>query len=273
MADAPEDAPAAETRDCKYCSRSLGCDSYVLKQWQKPGPPCCIACAAERSAAGDEAASRGEPTAALANEPTALRAQVEFYLSDKNLRRDAFYRSRIEASDGGWLPLAEILGAPRVAASGASAAELVGALEPSTSVELRIDAEVDADGGGCFVRRRGGRALPQLGGAAGGGGGGAPASKKRRAISQPFAAAAPTIAALVVDDAEAEQRRKRAARFEAAAARPPPPPPQRSFAWSGGKMSTNREEATEAFLERVSRGETAELSAEQRAAIARVADS
>ena len=58
-----------------------------------------------------------------------------------------------------------------------------------------------------------------------------------------------------------------------AAARPPPPPPQRSFAWSGGKMSTNREEATEAFLERVSRGETAELSAEQRAAIARVADS
>ena len=48
---------------------------------------------------------------------------------------------------------------------------------------------------------------------------------------------------------------------------------KRSFAWSGGKMSTNREEATEAFLERVSRGETAELSAEQRAAIARVADS
>ena len=75
------------------------------------------------------------------------------------------------------------------------------------------------------------------------------------------------------DGGEAEQRRKRAARFEAAAARPPPPPPQRSFAWSGGKMSTNREEATEAFLERVSRGETAELSAEQRAAIARVADS
>ena len=103
MADAPQDAPAAETRDCKYCSRSLGCDSYVLKQWQKPGPPCCIACAAERSAAGDEAASRGEQTAALANEPTALRAQVEFYLSDKNLRRDAFYRSRIEACDGGWL--------------------------------------------------------------------------------------------------------------------------------------------------------------------------
>ena len=83
----------------------------------------------------------------------------------------------------------------------------------------------------------------------------------------------PTIAALVVDDAEAEQRRKRAARFEAAAARPAPPPPQRSFAWSGGKISTNREQATEAFLERVSRGETAELSSEQRAAIARVADS
>ena len=261
---------AETTRDCKYCSRSLGCDSYVEKQWNKPGAPCCIACAAERSAAGDgdAAASRAEPKP-LANEPTALRAQVEFYLSDKNLRRDAFYRARIEASEGGWLPLAEILGAPRAAASGASAAELVGALAPSTSVELRIDAEIDADGGGCFVRRRGGRALPQLGG---GGGGGAPASKKRRAISQPFAATAPTIAALVVDDAEAELRRKRAARFEAAAARPAPPPPQRSFAWSGGKMTTNREEATEAFLKRVSRGETAELSSQQRAAIARVAE-
>ena len=85
-------------------------------------------------------------------------------------------------------------------------------------------------------------------------------------------AGAPTIAALVVDDAEAEQRRKRAARFEAAAARPPPAPPKRSFAWSGGKMTTNREEATEAFLKRVSRGETAELSSQQRAAIARVAE-
>ena len=37
-------------------------------------------------------------------------------------------------------------------------------------------------------------------------------------------------------------------------------------------MTTNREEATEAFLKRVSRGETAELSSQQRAAIARVAE-
>ena len=95
------------------------------------------------------------------NEPTAL-PQVEFYLSDKNLRRDAFYRARIEASEGGWLPLAEIPGAGHKTRRKRGR---LAALAPSTSVELRIDAEIDADGGGRAPTRR--SRAP----AAGGGGG------------------------------------------------------------------------------------------------------
>ena len=42
----------------------------------------------------------------------------------------------------------------------------------------------------------------------------------------------------------------RAARFAAESAKPPPPLPKRSLAWAGGKLTTNKEEAVEKYLQR-----------------------
>ena len=58
------------------------------------------------------------------------------------------------------------------------------------------------------------------------------------------------IAALELSEEELARRAKRAAKFAADAARPPPPPPKRTFAHPGGKITSNKEEATANFLKR-----------------------
>ena len=54
---------------------------------------------------------------------------------------------------------------------------------------------------------------------------------------------------------ELARRAKRAGRFAADAARPPPPPPKRTFAHPGGKITSNKEEATMNFLKRKAEAE------------------
>lgn len=49
---------------------------------------------------------------------------------------------------------------------------------------------------------------------------------------------------------EAEKRKLRAARFAADEAKGPPPIPEKRMAWPGGKITSNKEEATKKFLER-----------------------
>ena len=125
MADAPEDAPAAETRDCKYCSRSLGCDSYVLKQWQKPGPPCCIACAAERSAAGGGGGGGGGGLVKLSKEaPAAPEAPAMTWPP---------------ATEEAMPPEAEVLGPPAWQLESAASDEV-----PEETLEFRDDGS-DSD--------------------------------------------------------------------------------------------------------------------------------
>ena len=65
-------------------------------------------------------------------------------------------------------------------------------------------------------------------------------------------------------DNDEKKKARRAARFAADASMAPPPPPKRSFAHPGGKMTSNKEEATRKYLAR--KGDS--LNAAQRAALA-----
>ena len=58
------------------------------------------------------------------------------------------------------------------------------------------------------------------------------------------------IAALELSEEELARRQKRAAKFAADAAKAPPPIPKRTFAHPGGKITSNKEEATATFLRR-----------------------
>ena len=110
----------------------------------------------------------------------------------------------------------------------------------------------DEDGGRRPARARGGGpqvepARPHTGRAAGQG---AAEARARRE-----AAEAPAIAGLELSEEELARRAKRAGRFAADAARPPPPPPKRTFAHPGGKITSNKEEATMNFLKRKAEAE------------------
>ena len=76
------------------------------------------------------------------------------------------------------------------------------------------------------------------------------ARRKRERAEKP-----PAIAGLELSEEELARRAKRAAKFAADAARPPPPPPKRTFAHPGGKITSNKEEATANFLKRKAEAE------------------
>jgi len=80
-----------------------------------------------------------------------LRAQVEYYLSDRNLLTDAFFRDKIIAEEEGWLDLELLKGCQGTTLQ----AELLGALSTSKCVETKVTED-----GRVFVRRMGGRAVP-----------------------------------------------------------------------------------------------------------------
>lgn len=65
-----------------------------------------------------------------------IRSQVEYYLSDKNLQRDDFFRSLVLGDPEGWIAAAAVLGCPRLQALGPDLQELAQAMASSESVEL-----------------------------------------------------------------------------------------------------------------------------------------
>ena len=58
------------------------------------------------------------------------------------------------------------------------------------------------------------------------------------------------VAVKVIKKSKLARRAKRAGRFAADAAKAPPPIPKRTFAHPGGKITSNKEEATATFLRR-----------------------
>merc|ERR1719171_1180504 len=84
-----------------------------------------------------------------------LRKQVEYYLSDENLKFDKFFHEKISADSEGWLDMSLVLSCKKMQALKASVEDVVSALQGS-SVELRETDDAK------FIRRPGNAALPTL---------------------------------------------------------------------------------------------------------------
>lgn len=131
----PEETPAAES------------PSKKLKQT----PPESAAAEAKP----EEAKAAEPPSKKLKSTPpdsAAVRKQVEYYLSDENLKGDAFFHEKISANGEGWLSLQLILSCNKMKAMKATIDDVVKALEGS-KLELKD---------GNAVRRPGNAPLPKL---------------------------------------------------------------------------------------------------------------
>ncbi len=83
-----------------------------------------------------------------------LKKQVEYYLSDKNLSTDKFFNEKLSESKDGWLDLTHILACNKIKSMKVTAADIVASIKDSK--------EVEADGEGKKIRRKGGKAIPSL---------------------------------------------------------------------------------------------------------------
>ena len=81
-----------------------------------------------------------------------LKAQIEYYLSDENLKRDRFFHEKISEDLNGYLSLEFILACNKVKQSGATKEDIINAIKSSTELELEGDK----------VRRAGNKPLPEL---------------------------------------------------------------------------------------------------------------
>eukprot|EP00747_Dinoflagellata_sp_TGD_P066901 gnl/TRDRNA2_/TRDRNA2_155021_c1_seq1.p1 gnl/TRDRNA2_/TRDRNA2_155021_c1~~gnl/TRDRNA2_/TRDRNA2_155021_c1_seq1.p1 ORF type:complete len:451 (+),score=64.29 gnl/TRDRNA2_/TRDRNA2_155021_c1_seq1:69-1421(+) len=76
----------------------------------------------------------------------AIKSQVEYYLSDRNLHHDAFFRELVMANPEGWVKMEDsILKCPRMQQLQASCVDLCNALKDSRELEVSNDK--------CWVRR------------------------------------------------------------------------------------------------------------------------
>merc|ERR1712085_136795 len=100
----------------------------------------------------------GEPEAkkakvAAAPDAKVVRKQVEYYLSDENLKHDKFFHEKIATDKEGWLDLSMIVSCNKMKVMKATKEDVVSALKES-KIEIKAD--------GSAVRRPGNAALPAL---------------------------------------------------------------------------------------------------------------
>lgn len=108
----------------------------------------------EAEAKTEETKAAEPPSKKLKQTPpdsAAVRKQVEYYMSDENLKGDAFFHEKISANGEGWLSLSLILSCNKMKAMKATLEDVTKALEGS-KLELK-------DGN---VRRPGNAPLPKL---------------------------------------------------------------------------------------------------------------
>eukprot|EP00928_Gymnodinium_smaydae_P046674 TRINITY_DN310_c0_g1_i9.p1 TRINITY_DN310_c0_g1~~TRINITY_DN310_c0_g1_i9.p1 ORF type:complete len:402 (+),score=130.79 TRINITY_DN310_c0_g1_i9:71-1276(+) len=86
-------------------------------------------------------------------DPKALKKQVEYYLSDDNLKHDKFFHEKISADPEGWLDMSFIISCNKMKVMGATKEEVLAALKDS-KLELKDE--------GAAVRRPGNCPLPKL---------------------------------------------------------------------------------------------------------------
>jgi hypothetical protein len=84
-----------------------------------------------------------------------LKKQVEYYLSDRNLQHDQFFHDKIASNAEGWLDIVDILNCNKVKKLKATTEKHIrDAIVDSTEVEVSAD--------GKKIRRKDGKALPEL---------------------------------------------------------------------------------------------------------------
>jgi hypothetical protein len=84
----------------------------------------------------------------------AFKVQIEYYLSDENLKRDKFFHEKISTEVNGYLELDNILACNKIKNSNTSKEELKNAIKLSSELELSEDGEK--------VRRKSNKSLPEL---------------------------------------------------------------------------------------------------------------
>lgn len=82
-----------------------------------------------------------------------IRTQVEYYLSDSNLQKDAFFYNKILDDKEGYLEIALIMNCNKVKAMAISKETIAEAVKNSSEVEV--------DSSGTKIRRKGNKALPE----------------------------------------------------------------------------------------------------------------
>ncbi|CAE7393948.1 La [Symbiodinium sp. CCMP2456] len=88
-------------------------------------------------------------------DPAVVRKQVEYYLSDENLKYDKFFHDKISANADGWLDMSFILSCNKMKSMRAGKDDVIAALKES-KIELNVNE------GTAAVRRPGNAALPKL---------------------------------------------------------------------------------------------------------------
>ena len=220
---APAEAPGTQ-KTCKHCGQARSQSMFVEKQWKKPRPT-CVDCAAKLSAQNEPTRTKPPPS----DGAVGVRQQLEYYFSPRNWGQDAFLKSL--ADEDGAVALEAFFTFPRIAALLPTTLDAAKTADDDRRVlasAVRNSSQLDLTPDGLRVKAR----------------------RKRERAEKP-----PAIAGLELSEEELARRAKRAAKFAADAARPPPPPPKRTFAHPGGKITSNKEEATANFLKRKAEAE------------------
>merc|ERR1719436_1319808 len=91
-------------------------------------PPAKVAKVADAPAAKTGGASSG---AVVSIDPKVVRKQVEYYMSDDNLKHDKFFHEKISSDGEGWLDMALVLTCNKMKALRATREDVVTALKDS----------------------------------------------------------------------------------------------------------------------------------------------
>ncbi|CAE7577581.1 La [Symbiodinium natans] len=86
-------------------------------------------------------------------DPAVVRKQVEYYLSDENLKYDKFFHDKISGNADGWLDMSFILSCNKMKSMRAGKEDVVAALKES---------KIELNEGNAAVRRPGNAPLPKL---------------------------------------------------------------------------------------------------------------
>mmetsp|Transcript_52202 Transcript_52202/g.122117 ORF Transcript_52202/g.122117 Transcript_52202/m.122117 type:complete len:420 (-) Transcript_52202:58-1317(-) len=122
---------------------------------KEPEPEAKVEATNVATPAPDAESQQPDPKRLKPNPPDAavVRKQIEYYLSDENLKYDKFFHEKIATNGEGWLDLSLILSCNKMKAMRASNDDVLKALQGS-KIEVNTD--------GTAVRRPGNVALPSL---------------------------------------------------------------------------------------------------------------